>query len=740
MRDNVHRQEEYQSEAGERYFQTGTALHRVLTEAPYLPRCSDNKTATRVRPREYAIRYPYMQVNRRGFVSWLIFDLDHDQAMIWDDVGLPAPNLIVRNRISGHSHLYYAIVPVCTTENARGRPIAFMKAVYAAFAARLRADADFHSGPVAKTPGHPWWLTQELHSHVHELGELADYVDLPLLSPWGRTPQLEAVSHSRHCMLFELLRHFAYRAVGREREHGSLASFTRVVEAYANDRNSFRRYGFPDDLPQSSIRATVRSVARWTWSHYRGTGRCNRGVMGLDPSLPLDERQRRAAARTHALRHQATADRIRGACRQLEQLGQKLTFSAIARQSGLSRQTVAAARHLLSELSRPTALAVVSAVPAPGPVKYGAYQVTAQPGTGEPPAPCPCPSSPAAPPPSLPGKCPAASSSGGFQFDVIGKPPAGPPEAPLAGLIPQPRRGEDSRPADKPPPDAFSGGERRVRSTAAVVESSQDRLITFTRIHNARGLMAKRLRIENGRLVKEAAANLIAGFAQRETCADLHEFAGLLQSLAPADCLVYGIAPMSHATLTTAARARPGTSIARTRKYFSWPTGAGIWMIDYDPEVGEAPLTRDALRSAIINAMPELEGAAMLWTASASSCIYDGQGRELAGLLGQRLYIPVSDATAIPALGETLYRRLWLAGHGRIERSSDGKRLRRALVDASVWQPERIDFAAGASCDLPLVQCRPDPVIYGNPKTLFDSTCAIPLSPEEVWACECEMK
>ncbi len=61
---------------------------------------------------------PDMQVNRPGFVSWLIFDLDHTKAMIWEDAGLPAPNLIVRNRKSGHSHLYYAIPRL----HDRGRP------------------------------------------------------------------------------------------------------------------------------------------------------------------------------------------------------------------------------------------------------------------------------------------------------------------------------------------------------------------------------------------------------------------------------------------------------------------------------------------------------------------------------------------------------------------------------------------------------------------------------------------
>ncbi|AKK25116.1 replication initiation protein [Pandoraea oxalativorans] len=364
----------------DRFFQAGTALNRVLTEAPYLPRCSENKTATRVRPREYAIRYPYMQVNRPGFVSWLIFDLDHSKAMIWEDAGLPAPNLIVRNRKSGHSHLYYAIPPVCTTEAARSKPIQYMKAVYAAFAARLDADTDFHSGPVAKTPGHPWWLTHELHAHVYELDELADYVELAVSSPWGKGPQLDEVSHSRHCILFEHLRYYAYSIVNRERERGSFATFTRLVEAYAYNRNSFQKLGFSHDLPLSSLRATVKSVARWTWDRYTGSGRCHRGVMALDKDLPLVERQRLAAARTHDVRHKATESKVRAACRLLQQKGEALTQAAIGRVAGLTRQTVAAYKHVLEEVLKPAAAAVLEvALAKPFDVKHGTHQVTAAP-------------------------------------------------------------------------------------------------------------------------------------------------------------------------------------------------------------------------------------------------------------------------------------------------------------------------------------------------------------------------
>lgn len=364
-----------------RFFQAGTALNRVWDEAPYLPRCSDDKTAALVRPREYAIRYPYMQVNRSGFVSWLIFDLDHRNAMIWQDVGLPAPNLIVRNRTSGTSHLFYAIPPVCTSEKARSRPIAYMKAVYAAMALQLDADLNFHSGPVAKTPGHPWWLTHELHGHVYELGALADYVDLETTSPWAQKPKLDAVSHSRHCTLFEELRFYAYSIVAKERENGSFERFVRQLEAYAYNKNNFVSRGFSANLAQSSLRATVRSVSRWTWDRYTGGGSCHRGVMRLDKNLPLVDRQRLAAGHAHRARQQANASKVRAACRQLQHLGQDLSLVAISKFCGLSRQTVAKYRHVLAEVqatpkqSHPTLLVTRFPQRARN-VKFGVHQVS----------------------------------------------------------------------------------------------------------------------------------------------------------------------------------------------------------------------------------------------------------------------------------------------------------------------------------------------------------------------------
>jgi hypothetical protein len=355
------------------YFRAGTALSRILCEAPYLARCSDDKTATRLRPRQYAIAYPYMQINRPGMTSWLIFDLDHPVPSIWESAGLPAPNLIVRNRHTNHSHLFWAIEPVCTSEKGRSRPISYMRAIYAAMSARLKADPHFASGPVAKVPGHPWWRTEELHHKVHSLGDLAEYVDL---APRVARRATGEGAHSRHCILFEALRLRAYALVGREARGGYEAFFDRVLsEAYA--LNHFAQEGFSRNLPLSSLRATAKSVARYTWERRDALMAAKRGAMQLDPSLPLLERQRLAAARTARLRTSDTEARIRSAIADLGERGVALTGGAIAAVAGVSRRTVARYAGRIPESQFQ---------PQQQPVPFGGPQVSAPLPTASPPS------------------------------------------------------------------------------------------------------------------------------------------------------------------------------------------------------------------------------------------------------------------------------------------------------------------------------------------------------------------
>lgn len=361
------------------HFKAGTAMSRVLAEAPYFSRCSDNKTAAVIRPRQYAIKYPYMQVNQANLTSWLIFDLDHENANIWDDKDLPAPNIIVRNRKNGHAHLYYAIVPVLTSEDARPAPIRYMKAIYAAMAKQLQSDPSY-SGPVAKTPGHPWWQTTEIHNKVYELGDLACFIDLEVKPFQNKEPDIDAVSHSRHCMLFERVRHYAYSIAAEAKAHGCFRAFKQDIEDYANGCNNFKQMGFSSDLRTAQVRATVKSIANWTWERYTGKGSKNRGVMQLPETLDTKTKQTLSAKRTHDLRKNSTQARISAAYNNLKQSGKPTTIQQVAKISGLTRQTVAKYKHLLTE-TQPISNDVISIrslfTGNKANVNYGVDQITA---------------------------------------------------------------------------------------------------------------------------------------------------------------------------------------------------------------------------------------------------------------------------------------------------------------------------------------------------------------------------
>ena len=367
------------------YGQPESAFGRIMSEAPYLPRCSADKTATLVKPKAYAVRYPYMQVNRKDWVSWLIFDLDHDNPWIWHDAGVPEPNLIVSNPVSGTSHLYYAISPDYTGDSARHRPINYKNAIYEAMAVALDADLNYR-GPVAKTPGHKWWKTTQLHTHEYQLDELAqgNGIELPSAYPWSKRPDIDAVSHSRHCLLFEDVRHFAYRIVNGERESGSFKRFKKRVEAYAIMRNKFTHMGFAKNLRHSQVNATVKSVCGWTWDKYTGGAKCLKGVLRLNKAIPLKERQRQAAKYTNSKRKRNTELRIEAAWKSLKECGTPITFGAIARASGLSRQTIAKYDEYIKRLSKSRSniikLSKLRLGTSRSPihiVNYGVHQITA---------------------------------------------------------------------------------------------------------------------------------------------------------------------------------------------------------------------------------------------------------------------------------------------------------------------------------------------------------------------------
>lgn len=223
---------------------------------------------------------------------------------------------------------------------------------------------------------------------------------------------------------------------------------------------------------------------------------------------------------------------------------------------------------------------------------------------------------------------------------------------------------------------------------------------------------------------KSPGGQLIKGEVKRLTVS-LQEFAQLLAEASPNQAFTYGVPEFEFANILPQAKLNgkvtdPPT-IARDRAHFSYPDGAGVMMLDYDPAPGQVPLTRDGLLNVLYRVCPELKTAPHIYAASASSCIYRADGTELRGICGQRVYIPVMDATDIPRCGNVLFQRLWLAGSGFYIVSASGALLDRSLIDASVWQPERLDFAGGAKCGPGLKQIRPEPMVFNADAPFIDS-------------------
>lgn len=351
---------------------TVTAIDRFYTELAYKPWCGEDKAARLVRPKATAVSKPYIAPNPPALVHWLVFDLDHPNSWIWQDKNLPEPNLIVTTPHTGRSHLYYAISPVCVSDNAREAPIAYMKAVYRALAKGLEADIAYN-GRIAKNPLSKYWNTLELHSFQYNLNDLAEGLVLEVV-PFHESEEANIdIPEGRNNALFHRLRHWAYANVARAKTTGSFDNWDAAIL-----KRALSLADIEPDFGYNEIKNTAKSVSAWTWCKYAGSG-IDRGVMKLgDTDLPLENRQRLAARRTHTIRAEATERRIRDAIGQLSQVKARVTKTAVAALCGVSRQQLSRRyAHLFDSPPLADIQPFTSENISPISVLYAVHQITA---------------------------------------------------------------------------------------------------------------------------------------------------------------------------------------------------------------------------------------------------------------------------------------------------------------------------------------------------------------------------
>ena len=228
---------------------------------------------------------------------------------------------------------------------------------------------------------------------------------------------------------------------------------------------------------------------------------------------------------------------------------------------------------------------------------------------------------------------------------------------------------------------------------------------------------------KDGGLVKTPGGPLITGLAKTVSIACLSDLAPLVTSLTPSQAFCYGVMGHDKARIVSQRKLTAAQSdgtlpvITRTREFFAYAQAPGIFPIDTDKTEARHP---DEIRATLIELSAELAGAPMMIFASASSGIYHDENA-LTELVGWRCLILVSDANDTPRAGDVLFKRAWLKGKGQIYVSRSGAQLPRSVVDASVYQPERLDFVSGAYTIAPLIQLRPEPEIYNDGAPLFNT-------------------
>jgi hypothetical protein len=261
-------------------------LNNFIDKLPKKPYSTDDYNyGMKPRKKENALKLRYLQPNGPTHRHWLTFDVDrkNSSAVDWYDLDCPAPNITIKNPENGKAHLIYALeTSVRTAPDGSMKALKYAAAVEAGLTFKLKADLGYNH-VLLKNPAHDHWVTNVWHDDFYTLDELADWVDLPSIDLRKKAAN-EAFGLGKNCILFENLRQWAYMAIRRS-GFPEYDVWLNMCIDHAEKTNGC----FTEPMGFNEIKATARSVARWTHGRFTKAGfsaiQSARGKLGGRPSL-----------------------------------------------------------------------------------------------------------------------------------------------------------------------------------------------------------------------------------------------------------------------------------------------------------------------------------------------------------------------------------------------------------------------------------------------------------------------
>jgi hypothetical protein len=246
--------------------------------------------------------------------------------------------------------------------------------------------------------------------------------------------------------------------------------------------------------------------------------------------------------------------------------------------------------------------------------------------------------------------------------------------------------------------------------------SQRHALVEITKLRKSRGPLTKEIRLDGDKMVSDGAACIMpAGMAMRVPVGSLGEFADVLAGLDSSEAIALGALrsdlPNSVKVTTKRHLAQTEGAIARTRDYLDYCADrAGLALLDIDVKAMPAAV-RDRVKragglfAALASVLPALTRTGRVVRHSTSTGIWrTDTGDAIAGSGGLHIFPLVLDSSDVERFLRVMHDRCWLAGFGWMMIGAGGQFLRRSLIDASVYAPERLVFEGPPIMVPPLAQ------------------------------------
>lgn len=288
-----------------------------------------------------------IQYNTEQLQNYIIVDIDNSDIYKYREANLPEPNFIVKNKYKAGAHLFWVLDRTVATPYYKR----VWKEIFKNFTILSGGD-EVAKGFIAKNLNNNIDFNIEFIEPIaYNIHSLKTYcmqkhtqknISTPRASKKQEQTQL-IKTKGRNTEIFNKVRLVAYQEVKRSVNDND---FKTIILNYAHKLNK-ESYDYP--LEDNELEGIVKSIVKYCLENKSmiKNYKKNRGVMNLDNSLALKEKQRLSANYASKLKATRNELKIQVSIIEMKTKGLRINVSSVAKYTKLSRPTITKYKHFL---------------------------------------------------------------------------------------------------------------------------------------------------------------------------------------------------------------------------------------------------------------------------------------------------------------------------------------------------------------------------------------------------------